>query len=131
MPASDAAVMRASPMTLAEAYGLPADLVVHVVELPDAGDAGERHLGVRRSGQGQQAVGIQPVRDGVHPVAPGPERAVRGLAAATQRAVEGVAVHVGEAGEHQTGQPLGLGRHPGDPGLDRSDDAVVGGDHDA
>ena len=80
--------------------------VVQVVELADAGDAGERHLGVRRPGQREVGVRVEPRGDGVHALAPGPERAAAAVRAAAQGAVEGVRVRVGEAGQHQPGQPF-------------------------
>ena len=53
----------------------PVRLVVQVVELADAGDPGRRHLAVGRPRQREVAVGVEPLRHGVHLLAPGPERA--------------------------------------------------------
>src|SRR3954447_18477210 len=44
--------------------------------------------------------------------------------------MERVAVDVGKYGEHQSRQPLGLGRDAVDPGLHRGDDPPIGRDHD-
>ena len=88
--------------------GVPAaaGAVVQVVELAHAGDAGQRHLGVDRAGQGQVGVRVQPRGGRVHLLPPGPERAPARLRAAAQRPVERVRVAVGEAGQGQPGQPL-------------------------
>ena len=78
----------------------PPARVVQVVELADAGDPGQRHLGVGGPGQRQVAVRVEAGGDGVHPLAPGPERAAPVVGAPAQRPVEGVRVRVGEAGQH-------------------------------
>ncbi len=102
--------------------------VVQVVELADTRHAGQGHLGVRRPGQRQIGVRIQLRRNGVHALAPGPEGPAVGVGAPAQGAVERVRVGVGEARQHQPGEPgvavLGAG-----PGLDRGDPAVVTDDH--
>ena len=49
--------------------------VVEVVELTDRGDAGQRQLRVRRPRQPVVGVGVEPVGDCVHLLAPGPEAA--------------------------------------------------------
>ena len=71
--------------------------VVQVVELADRGDAGQGHLGVRRTGEREVGVRVEPGGDRVHRVAPGPEGPAAAMGPATQRPVEGVAVGVGEA----------------------------------
>jgi len=80
---------------------------VEVVELPHARDAGREHLAVRRARQRVVGVGIEAPGDGVHLVAPGPERAPLALRASAEGAVERVAVAVGEAGEGETGDSFG------------------------
>ena len=65
----------------------------------DDGDAGETHLGVRGAGQPVQQVGVEHGGQGVHVVAPRPER-VAGRPSA-QRTMEHVAVAVRE-GLHQS-----------------------------
>ena len=44
---------------------------------PRRGDPGRRHLAVGRPRQREVGVGVEPLRDGVHLLAPGPERAPR------------------------------------------------------
>src|SRR5690606_36053582 len=61
---------------------------------------------------------------GVHLLAPGPEAATTALGAATQRAVEGVAVAVGQAGHGQAVQPAGRLRRVHDADLDRGEPLV-------
>ena len=92
--------------------------VVHVVELADTGDARLHHLRVHPAREQVIAVGIESRRDPVHLLPPGPERAAPRVAA--QRPVEGVRVRVGQARQHQAGQPVRApGRlprpHRGDP----------------
>src|SRR6266851_3527565 len=77
----------------------PVRLVMQVVELADAAHPGQRHLGVHGAGQPEVAVGVEAGRDGVHALAPGPERAVVRLGSGPQRAVERVRVGVGEPGQ--------------------------------
>ena len=84
--------------------------VVDVVELAHARDPGRRHLAVRRSRQGEVGVRVEPRGDGVHLVAPGPEGAALALGAAAERAVEGVAVGVGEAGDDEAAHGDRAGR---------------------
>ena len=78
-----------------------AGAVVQVVELPHAGDPGERHLGVHGGGELGIRVRVELVRERVHPVPPRPERAAAAVGPATQSPVEGVRVRVGEARQHQ------------------------------
>ena len=92
MPASAAAARSASPIAFGSAYGAAARPVVQVVELAHAGHAGQRHLRERRPRQREVGVRVEPRGDGVHPLAPGPERAAAAVGAPPQRAVEGVAV---------------------------------------
>jgi hypothetical protein len=82
--------------------------VVDVVELGDGRHPGQRHLGVRGGGQGPVGVGVKALRDGVHRLAPRPERAAAVVGASAQRAVERVAVRVGKPGQHHAGQPPGV-----------------------
>ena len=53
----------------------PVRAVVQVVELAHRRDAGQRALGESGAGQGEVGVGVEPGGDGVHALAPGPERA--------------------------------------------------------
>ena len=108
--------------------GAAVRLVVQVVELPYAADPGQGHLGVDGAGQGQVAVRVQPGGDLVHPLAPGPERAAIRLGDAAQRAVEGVRVRVGEAGEREAGEALGA--RGGRAGSDGGEAVAVGFDQD-
>ena len=88
--------------------------VVQVVELADAGDSRERHLGEDRPGQPAVGVRVEPrrrrrtsARRHVQKEPPGsPPDPARRLRAAAQRPVEGVRVRVGQAGEHQPAKPL-------------------------
>jgi hypothetical protein len=74
-------------------------LMVQVVELAHRSDAGESHLGVRGPGQAAQQVGVEHGREGVHLVAPRPERVTS--RASAQGPVEDVTVAVGER-QHQS-----------------------------
>ena len=84
-------------------------LVVEVVELADTGDPGQRHLGERRAGEPVVAVRLEAASRGVHLLPPRPERASAGLRSSAKGAMERVAVHVGEAGDRETGQPDRVG----------------------
>ena len=64
--------------------------------------------------QPEVGVGVEPLRDGVHLLAPGPERPPLPLRPPPQRPVERVAVGVGEAGEGEAGE--GRGGFPGSTG---------------
>ena len=88
-----------------------AGAVVDVVELADRGDPGQRHLRVHGAGQGPVGVRVEPGGDGVHRLAPGPERAAAAVRAPAQRAVERVAVRVGEA--RAAPRRAAVGRPPG------------------
>ena len=87
----------------------PVGLVVQVVELPHAGDPGRDHLAVGRPGQREVGVRVEPLRHGVHLLAPGPERPPLALGPPPQRPVERVAVGVGEPGEGEAGEAVGGG----------------------
>jgi hypothetical protein len=108
------------------AVRLTVGLVVQVVELADARDAGEGHLGERRPGEPVVRLGIEGGRKPVHLVAPGPERSDAVVGAAAQGSVEGVAVGVGQARQGEPGEPDRVGRQLVDPtaGGD-GDDAVA------
>ena len=99
MPASVAAAISASPMALGSAYAAAALIMVQIVELPDDGVSGLRHLGEHRAGEREVGVRIEPGGDRVHLLAPGPERAAVRVRPATEGAVEGMAVAVGETRE--------------------------------
>ncbi|BCB79648.1 hypothetical protein Pflav_060580 [Phytohabitans flavus] len=77
---------------------------MQVVELADAGDAGQGHLRVHRAGERAVAVRGEEGGDLVHHVPPAPERAAA-LDTAAQRTVERVRVGVGEAGQREPRQP--------------------------
>ena len=89
--------------------GRPVGRVVEVVELADAGDAGERHLPERGAREREARVGIERAGELVHLLAPGPERARAGVRAPAQRALERVRVRVGEPGQRQPVEPVGVG----------------------
>ncbi len=84
-----------------------AGVVVHVVELADRRDAGERHLGERRPGEAEVALRVEAGGDLVHLLAPGPEAPAPALGAPAKRAVKGVRVRVGEPGQREPVEPLG------------------------
>ena len=56
------------------AVALSAGAVMEIVELPDAGDPGQRHLRVDGAGEREVGAGVEPLGDRVHAVPPGPER---------------------------------------------------------
>src|SRR5581483_1509525 len=74
----------------------PARTVVQVVELANARDPGQRHLTVGRAGQPEVEVGVEPGRQLVHRLAPGPEVAPARLGAPAKGPLEGMGVRVGE-----------------------------------
>ena len=74
-------------------------LEAEVVELADRGVARAAHLAVHLLVVDADALGRLPVRELEHRVAPGPE--VAALGAAAERALEGVAVRVDEAGDRE------------------------------
>ena len=109
----------------------PVRAVVQVVELPHRRDAGQRALGESGAGQGEVGVGVEPGGDGVHALAPGPERACPNsidtvVGAPAQRPVKGVGVGVGEAGQHDARQPLRVAG--GGAGVDAGEPAAVDGE---
>ena len=85
--------------------------MVEVVELTDAGDPGECHLGERGPGEAVVRVGLEPFGGPIHQLTPRPERAAIGLGARPQRSMEGVAVRVGEAGNGEAGEASGVARY--------------------
>ncbi len=99
--------------------GHAARRVVQIVELADAGVAGQHHLRVDGAGQPIVRVRIQPRRNGVHALAPRPERALIVLGAAAQRTMEGVRVRVGESRHGQPAQQLTGGLGARDHRVDR------------
>ncbi len=89
-------------------------LMVEVVKLTDRGDSGRHHLAIGGQGQRVVGVGIESFGNGVHLLAPGPERAPLPLRATAQSAMERMRVAVGEAREAQTrdvdpGEVVGVG----------------------
>ncbi len=97
-----------------------------VVELADRGPARAHQLGVDRGGEPQITVGVQPPGDVVHRLPPAPERPTARRAPAAQRPVEGMAVHVGDPGEGQPGQPDRLRQRRGMVHSGRRGDHSVG-----
>ena len=86
------------------AVRVAARAVVDVVELPDDRDAGLHHLGEDGTREREVRVGVELLRGGIHLLAPAPEVAAAAVDAAAQRAVEGVAVRVGHAGQRHAGE---------------------------
>ena len=76
--------------------------VVQIVELGDGGEARLQHLDIKLRRDRLDLVGLHRQREAIHGLAPGPER-VRAVAAPLgepgHRALEGVAVQVGERGQ--------------------------------
>ena len=84
--------------------------VVKVMKLADRGVAGLQHLDVDLGGDRLQLVRADLGQGAVHQLAPGPERRLARcqlLAAAGERPLEGVAVQIGHARQHQSRQRLG------------------------
>ena len=102
----------------------PAGRVVQVVELAHAGDAGQRHLGVRRPRQREVAVGVEPRGDGVHPLAARSRtcRRRRGCGRAARGGTRGSARWRSRAAR---GRAAARRRGPGRAGLDGGDPAAV------
>ena len=93
----------------------PVRLVVQVVELPHARDPARHHLLVRRRRERQVGVRVEPLRHGVHPLPPRPERPPLLLRPPPQRPVERVAVAVRQARDGEAGDPVGDTRSTGYP----------------
>ncbi len=104
IPASRAAATSASPISFGFGVRRAVGLVVEVVELADARDAGQRHLGERRSREPVVAVRLESFGGPVHQVTPRPERAAVRLRPRSQCAMERVAVRVREAGDREAGE---------------------------
>ena len=85
----------------------PRPVPEQVVELDDRGVAGREHFRVGLSRDGREAAGIEPAGELVHALAPGPERIAAGGRAmfgpTRQRALEGVAVGIRQAGDDDPG----------------------------
>jgi hypothetical protein len=114
------------PHRVGVSIAVPARRVVQVVELADAGDAGQHHLGERGPGQREVGVRVEPAGHAVHLLAPGPERAAAAgvvLGPPAQGPVERVRVSVGEARQDQAGQVLGA--HAAGTLADLGDPAVL------
>ena len=82
--------------------GLPVRVVVEVVELADAREAGLQHLDIELGGDRLDLLGRHRQREAVHHLAPGPEAVGAGAARfgqARHAALEGVAVQIGHAGQ--------------------------------
>ena len=82
----------------------PADLAASC-QLADRRVPGEDHLGEHRPSERMVGLGVEAVGDGVHGVAPRPEVPAVVVGAPAQRAVEDVAVAVGEPGEDDPPEP--------------------------
>ncbi len=83
--------------------------VVQIVELADGGEARFQHLHVGPGRDGLDVVGRHGGEKAVHHLAPGPEAVVLGAAPLHQPghgALEGVAVHIGDARHGHSGKPL-------------------------
>ena len=104
----------------------PVGVVMQIVELADAGEAGFQHLRVELRRDRLDIVGRDRERDAIHHLAPGPE-IVRAGAAIFRKprhgALKSVAVEVRHAGDaDRMALVVGLGRSVG---VDRSDAAAV------
>ncbi len=104
MPAAAAASISAAPIAFWSSYGTPPDVVVEVVELADARDAGERHLAEHRRGEPVVRLRRQALGRRVHLLAPRPERADADLGGTAQHPVERVTVGVGQARQREAGK---------------------------
>ena len=89
-------------------------LVMHVMKFGHRREAGLQHFGIELPGNRLDILGRQPRREAVHGLPPGPETVGAGRhiwsAAFGQpghRALEGMAVQVGQAGQNRTVQPQG------------------------
>ena len=98
--------------------------VVQVMVFADRGETGQCHLGIGGSSQGEIEVGVEPVRDLVHPGPPRDPVVAVALGAPTQGTLEDVRVGVGQPGKHDPAQLDVLGL-PGGAGLDRHKPALV------
>ena len=80
--------------------GRAGEVVVQIMELPDAGEAGLQHLDIGERGDRLDLIGAQPLQEAVHDLAPSPEAVGRGAAYLSQSrhpALKGVAVKIGQA----------------------------------
>ena len=109
----------------------PTGVVVDVVELADARDAGERHLAEHRSGEPVVRLRRQALGRRVHLLAPRPERADADLGGAPQQPVERVTVGVGEARQREAGEAGRRRRRFGDGGSHGRDAITVDVDRNA
>ena len=101
--------------------------MVQVVELADGGEARFQHLHVGPGGDRLDVVGRHAREEAVHDLAPGPEAVVlrpAPLGEARHGALEGMAVHVGDAGHGDAREPLRSRRGRG-AGLDGRDPAAL------
>ena len=126
----DAGRTRGFPEGLSHHVGvvvtIPAGCVVEVVELTDAGHAGQRHLGVDGGREPPVRVGIEPGGDLVHALSPRPESPAAGMGASAQCAMEDVGVGIGEAGQDDPVQ-TSVARLRIHADVNGGHDAVVGG----
>jgi hypothetical protein len=84
------------------------------MELGDAGVAGLQHLDIELGRDRLDLVRVQHADEAVHLLAPAPEivaRAGGGLGQPGHGALEGVAVQIGHAGQHDAGDRLGIAAH--------------------
>ncbi len=109
-----------------------ATIVVQVVELADACEPGQHHLGECCRRQFAVAVGVEPVCERVHPISPRPERTGLTMRTTAQCAVKGVTVSIRHPRQRQPGETSGARRSfpthidTDDPvALDRDGDAAL------
>ena len=98
MPVAPAAAAIRSAISAMFAYGRAVAVVMQVMELADAGEAGLQHLDIELRGDRLDLVGRHRQREAVHHLAPAPETVGRRPARLGQpghAALEGVAVQVG------------------------------------
>src|SRR6185437_13408593 len=95
---------------IGERYTAP--IMVQVVKLPNLREAALQHLPVGQAGDGLELVGVDPLDELVHQLAPGPEAVASRpcpLGEAGQGALKGMAVEVGQAGKTDGVALIGLG----------------------
>ncbi len=102
----------------------PTHVMVDVVELADAGDAGERHLTEHRRREPVVRLRRQVLGRRVHLLAPRPERADADLGGTPQQPVEGVTVGVGESRQGEA-REAGRGRRRFGDGWSHRRDAIT------
>src|SRR6185437_11743520 len=107
-------------------------VLMQVVKLTDAGEAGLEHLRERERRDGLELIRIDPLHEAIHELTPGPEAVLSGTAALRQPgdgALKRVAVQVGEPGDARRMTLIPITRL--DIRLDGGDNALVACDADA